>query len=210
MHQRVNKGSYGVLLIEEPLRILLFRVYRGTQWSFERFSSLLEPLVWGSLSRRVCFSTIRIGLHFLFLYEEIEHLRLDEEFDEVQVRFVLHSLQEALLLELAAVPAALDVFWEMTHALDEDAQEGLWHQPVQLVCSCQDTQQQEMSGTLMGSGGVTVSLNSLAWRERADSPVSSPSLSLAGRSDSSSPIWNHTLVTVRSLGCSGLLPWLGH
>lgn len=58
----------------------------------------------------MCFSTIRIGLHFLFLYEEIEHLRLDEEFDEVQVRFVLHSLQEALLLELAAVPAALDVF----------------------------------------------------------------------------------------------------
>lgn len=58
----------------------------------------------------MCFSTIRIGLHFLFLYEEIKHLCLDEEFDEVQVRFVLHSLQEALLLELAAVPAALDVF----------------------------------------------------------------------------------------------------
>lgn len=92
--------------------------------------------------------TVGVGLLFLVLYEEVEHLRLDEEFDEAQVRAMIHGLQKALLLELAA----LDVLWEMAHGLDEDGHEGLGHQPVQLVCGCRNTQQQEVSGSRTGSG----------------------------------------------------------
>lgn len=73
----------------------------------------------------MCVCTIGVGLRFLFLNEQVEHLRLDEELDKVQVRFVLHGLQEALLVKQARVPALLDMMREMTHGLDEDGQEGL-------------------------------------------------------------------------------------
>lgn len=83
----------------------------------------------------MCLCTVGVGLRLLLLYEQIEHLRLDEVCDEVEMRFVFDAFQEGFLLEVAAVPAAFEVLREVAHASDEHQEKRLRHQPVELICA---------------------------------------------------------------------------